>query len=64
MSSVRVVRVTGFRPVLMTRTLKVNVPPGSFIDVGTAVFSTAMVGRIGVMVTRSRGSSQRDVLGR
>jgi hypothetical protein len=56
--------VTERGPELMTVTSKVATPPGSGMVVGLAVFTTVMAGRIGVTVTRSRGSAHAEVLER
>ncbi len=64
MSSESDVMVTLRGPVLMTRTVKVTGPPGSWTTVGLAVFSRAMEGMRGLTVTCSSGSAQGEVLGR
>jgi hypothetical protein len=43
--------VSGLTLVLVTTTVKVKLPPGSGLVVGSAVFLTVMVGGTGVSVT-------------
>src|SRR5215210_3690055 len=51
MSSVRVVMVRAFGPVLVTTTLKVKEPPGAGRVVGVALFSTEMSGTMLIRLT-------------
>ena len=57
------VSVTARDPVLVTTTLNSTGPPGSSITGVAGVWSTVMLGRIGLAVTCDSGSEQDDVAG-